>query len=116
MTLLRKYIILMTLLLLTYSTSWSQNNIEQDSVLVPLSAIKVANAKMIELEYEKQLNRELLELSSNDSILIDALYTNAHNDAIVYENNIKRVKNQRNMAITIGSGSSLILLLLLILL
>lgn len=106
----------MILLLLTYSTSWSQNNIEQDSVLVPLSAIKVANAKMIELEYEKQLNRELLELSSNDSILIDALYTNAYNDAIVYENNIKKVKNQRNMAITIGSGSSLILLLLLILL
>lgn len=106
----------MILLLLTYSISWSQNNIEQDSVLVPLSAIKVANAKMIELEYEKQLNRELLELSSNDSILIDALYTNAYNDAIVYENNIKKVKNQRNMAITIGSGSSLILLLLLILL
>jgi hypothetical protein len=106
----------MILLLLTCSTSWSQNNIEQDSVLVPLSAIKVANAKMIELEYEKQLNRELLELSSNDSILIDALYTNAYNDAIVYENNIKKVKNQRNMAITIGSGSSLILLLLLILL
>jgi hypothetical protein len=106
----------MILLLLTYSTSWSQNNIEQDSVLVPLSAIKTANAKMIELEYEKQLNRELLELSSNDSILIDALYTNAYNDAIVYENNIKKVKNQRNMAITIGSGSSLILLLLLILL
>ena len=48
----------MILLLLTYSTSWSQNNIEQDSVLVPLSAIKVANAKMIELEYEKQLNRQ----------------------------------------------------------
>lgn len=106
----------MILLLLTYSTSWSQNNIEQDSVLVPLSAIKVANVKMIELEYEKQLNRELLELSSNDSILIDALYTNATNDAIVYENNIKKVKNQRNMAITIGSSSSLILLFLLILL
>lgn len=106
----------MILLLLTCSTSWSQNNIEQDSVLVPLSAIKIANVKMIELEYEKQLNRELLELSSNDSILIDALYANAYNDAIVYENNIKKVKNQRNMAITIGSGSSLILLLLLILL
>ena len=57
----------MILLLWTCSTSWCQSNLadsipltgkemQTDSVLVPISALRVANAKMIELQYEKEIN------------------------------------------------------------
>ena len=105
----------MILLLLTYSTSWSQNNIEQDSVLVPLSAIKVANAKMIELEYEKQINIELNNVIKQDSLIIDNLYNTIYENNNRYNNNIDKLVKERNTATLVGGSTSVILFIILIL-
>lgn len=110
----------MTLLVLSYSTSWCQNDSipptgvrESDSVLVAVSAIKVANAKMIELKYEKEINRNLRDCIQNDSILISALSTNLSACEINSNNKIAEIKKQRNIAILAGSTTSLFLLILL---
>lgn len=112
----------MTLLVLSYSTSWCQNDSipptgvgESDSVLVAISAIKVANAKMIELKYEKEINRNLRDCIQNDSILISALSTNLSACEINSNNKIAEIKKQRNIAILAGSSINLLLLLIMIL-
>lgn len=42
-----------------------------DSVLIAYSDLKVVNAKLIELEYEKQINNKLRDIVSNDSVIIN---------------------------------------------
>lgn len=111
----------MILLVLNYSMSWSQNNISStgvlskpDSVFVSLQAIKIANAKMIELKYEKEINKHYLDVICADSIIIDALRNNAEYNKIKYEEEIKYITKQRNKAIAIGGSSSLLLFILLL--
>lgn len=105
------------IVLLSYSTSWCQNNTtipftgvleEGDTLIeVPISTIKIANSKMIELKYEKQINANLKEVVLNDSIIINGLQNN-----VLYEQNkAKKYKKQRNIA----GGASIGLLLLSIL-
>lgn len=113
----------MTLLVLSYSTSWCQNDSipstgvgEPDSVLVAISAIKVANAKMIELKYEKEINKNLRDCIQNDSILISALSTNLSACEINKDKEVAEIKKQRNIAILAGSTTSLLLLILLVIL
>ena len=110
----------MILLVLNYSMSWSQSNIhptgglsKTDSVFVSLQAIKIANAKMIELKYEKEINKHYLDIICADSILIECLRNNAQYNKMNYEKEIKHITKQRNRAIAIGSGSSLLLFILL---
>ena len=111
----------MILLVSNYSMSWSQNDIpstgglsKADSVFVSLQAIKIANAKMIELKYEKEINKHYLDVICADSIIIDCLRNNAEYNKMNYEKEIKYITKQRNRAIAIGSGSSLLLFILLI--
>lgn len=115
---LLKYIILTLILVLNCSISLCQNNIDSikisDSVLISIEAIKVANAKMIELKFEKEINSNLKEIIRNDSILIESLENNLYTVKENSKNEIKKIKKQRNNAIGIGSGTSLVLLLLLI--
>ena len=69
--------------LLSYSTSWSKNdgcitstgglNAPPDSVLIAVSDLRVATAKMLELKYEKEINEKLRTVVANDSIAIDRL-------------------------------------------
>jgi hypothetical protein len=69
----------MIVLLSICSTSWSQNDNTRhnsDSALIAIDAIRVANAKMIELKYEKEINSNLLEVIKTDSILIANLQNN----------------------------------------
>lgn len=96
--------------------SWCQNDTTctQDSVLVPIEALRVANAKMIELKYEKEINNELKEAIKTDSVLIDALQTNLNYCEATVDSKVAKVKKQRNIAIGAGSGTSALLLLLLI--
>lgn len=116
----------MILLLWTCSTSWCQSNFPDsipltgeemhiDSVLVPISALKVANAKMIELKYEKEINEQLRGLIQTDSNIIDALSTNLTACEMNTEIKVAEIKKQRNIAIGAGAGTSLIFLILLIL-
>lgn len=115
----------MILLLWTCSTSWCQSNLydsipltgeemQTDSVLVPISALRVANAKMIELKYEKEINEQLRRLVQTDSNIIDALSTNLTACEMNTEIKVAEIKKQRNIAIGAGSGTSLLFLILLI--
>ena len=122
----------MLILLSTYSISWCQNDtilstgvIEQDSVLVPIQALRVANAKMIELKYEKTINENYRQTIELDSAIINALEKSLYNCALELEeqNNscneeITKIKRQRNTAIGVGTSTStaLFIILLLILL
>lgn len=108
---------MITIVLLSYSTSWSRNEycisltgVEQqtleDSVLVPISALKQANAKMIELKYEKEINTNLRQVIANDSIII-----NEYNNKL---NNSERKSLQYKRKAKVASGVSAGLLVLLI--
>ena len=116
-----KYITLITIALLSCSTSWCQTNkdaslsstggVEQtDTVCIPVELLKVANAKMVELEYEKQINENLRAVVSNDSIIINDLRNTIEHNEVVYTTNINKVETQRNIAI----GTSAVLLVLFI--
>ena len=119
----------MLILLSTYSISWCQNDtilptgvVEQDSVLVPIQALRVANAKMIELKYEKAINENYRQTIELDSAIINALENNLYNCALELEEQINscdeeitKIKRQRNTAIGIGSGTSTALLIILLL-
>ena len=79
----------MILLVLSYSTSWCQS--KQDSVLVSIESIKIANAKMIELKYEKEINAELSKIIHNDSIVIVTYETRLRNENELHKREVKKV-------------------------
>ena len=119
----------MLILLSTYSISWCQNDtilstgvVEQDSALVPIQALRVANAKMIELKYEKVINENYRQTIELDSAIIDALENNLYNCGLELEEQINicdeeitKIKRQRNTAIGVGTGTSTALLVILLL-
>lgn len=126
--------------LLIYSTSWCQNNYDNnfydndvsfyiydsiscysdtiikhcDSVIVSVDALRIANTKMIELKYEKEINANLQEVIRVDSVLISSFESNLFAIKKQAKEEIDNMKKQRNKAIVIGSASSSILLILLI--
>lgn len=118
---------LIMIVLSNCSTSWCQSNQpsyhlsstggqeQSDSlVLVPVDALRSANAKMVELEFEKQINTKLNAIVANDSIIISQL----NNNIIVlnkqYSNKIYKVKKQRNVWFCTTAGCSLLLILSLL--
>lgn len=104
----------MIVLLSSCFTSWSQN-VNKDSVLIAIEDLRIANAKMVELDYEKAINEELRDILKTDSALIDALQLNLNSCENTCQNSINKVKKQRNIAIGAGSGASAFFLLLLLL-
>lgn len=109
------------IVLLSCSTSWCQNNTtipftgvleEGDTLIeVPISTIKIANSKMIELKYEKKINANLKEVILNDSIIINGLQNN-----VLYEQNkAKEYKKQRNIVGGAGVGAIILSILILLL-
>lgn len=126
--------------LLIYSTSWCQSNYDNnfydndvsfyiydsiscysdtiikhcDSVVVSVDALRIANTKMIELKYEKEINANLQEVIRVDSVLISSFESNLFAIKKQAKEEIDNMKKQRNKAIVIGSASSSILLILLI--
>lgn len=70
--------------LLNYSINLSANNIDidslhsstgevvyyKDSVAISYDDLRLVNSKLIELEYEKQINNNLRSIIHNDSIII----------------------------------------------
>ena len=84
-----------------------QVNNEGDSlVLVPIEDLKLANMKMTELKYEKEINLNLRNIIRNDSCIIsDYEKLNVQN-----KKTIKKVKTQRNVV----GGVAIIFLILAI--
>ena len=119
----------MLILLSTYSISWCQNDtilstgvVEQDSILVPIQALRIANAKMIELKYEKAINENYRQTIVLDSAIINALENNLYSCTLELEEQINtcdeeitKIKRQRNTAIGVGTGTSTALLVILLL-
>ena len=104
------------IVLLSYSTSWSKNdgcitstgglNAPPDSVLIAVSDLRVATAKMLELKYEKEINEELRQIISNDSTSISVLRTMVEG----CDNEKKVLKKQR----TIFQGTTIVSVILLL--
>lgn len=109
------------IVLLSYSTSWCQNDnttisstggltTKSDSVLIAYDYLRKANAKMIELKYEKEINDSLRSIIFNDEIII--LEYNHNIDA--FKKQIKQENRKYKVAVWGGLLISLSLSTLLI--
>lgn len=108
------------IVLLNYFTSWSKSNqypstgvvdsttSVQDSVFIAFSDLKVANSKMIELEYVKQINTKLNENIKLDSIHNRLVFNELEQSKV--ENNALR-KDRNNISILAGIELLIIILL-----
>ena len=106
---LLRSVLLITIVLLSCSTSWCQNDnatisstgeltASPDSVLIAFDDLRKANAKMVELKYEKEINDSLRSIIKND----DAIMREYRSNVDALKKQIKQVKRQRNL--TIGGG------------
>lgn len=69
-----------------------------DSVMIAYDDLRIVNSKLVELDYEKQINANLRQVVANDSIIINnynAINTRLNQDC-------KKYIRQRNIAI--GGG------------
>lgn len=100
----------MILLLICCGSSYCQSDlsmsftgeVKQDSVYISYDDLRIANAKMIELNYEKIINNNLRQKVYNDSIMMMGLEWQLCK-TIEQKNKIKKQRN-----IFIGIGSSII--------
>ena len=110
-----------TIVLSSYSISWSKNDndtipskgeltVRTDSVLVSFDDLRKANAKMVELKYEKEINDSLRSILTNDDKIIGEYRRNY--DAV--KKQITQVKRQRNIAVGGGFLATLSLVIALI--
>ena len=72
--------------------------IPEDSVLISYNDLRIVNSKLIQLDYEKQINANLRTIIKNDSIVIKDY--KLLNDRI--SKNCKKAVRQRNIAIGTG--------------
>ena len=109
------------IVLLSCSTSWCQNDnatisstgeltATPDSVLIAFDDLRKANAKMVELKYEKEINDSLRSIIKNDDLIMREYSRNV--DAL--KKQVKQVKRQRNLAIGGGVLATLSMALLAI--
>lgn len=89
------------------SLTSSTGRIEQDSVTIAISDIRKANAKLIELSYEKDINKNLRQIIVNDSVLAEQ----ARQRYILLDRSCKKIKKQRNIAYC-STGVAIVLLIL----
>ena len=92
---------------LSKSLTSSTGRIEQDSVTIAISDIRKANAKLIELSYEKDINKNLRQIIKNDSVLAEQ----ARQRYILLDRSCKQIKKQRNVAYC-STGVTILLLIL----
>lgn len=102
------------IVLLSYSISSSsrvyiplRGGLERDSVKVAINDLRKANTKLIELSYEKDINKNLRQIIRNDSVLAEQ----ARQRYILLDRSCKQIKKQRNIAYC-SSGVAIVLLIL----
>jgi hypothetical protein len=111
------------IVLLSCSTSWCQNDnttttipstgelsATPDSVLISFDDLRKANAKMVELKYQKEINDSLRSIIKND----DAIMREYNRNVDALKKQIKQVKKQRNIAVGGGLFATLSLVVLAI--
>ena len=74
----------------------------QDSVLIAYDDLRKVNGKLIELQYEKEINKNFKNIICNDSIAINALSSKIIGMERKHNKEIKQIKKQRNIAGGIG--------------
>ena len=72
--------------------------IPEDSVLISYNDLRIVNSKLVQLDYEQQINANLHTIIKNDSIIIKDY--KILNDRI--NKNRKKAVRQRNIAIGAG--------------
>lgn len=87
-----------------------ENTSVKDSVLVSYDDLRLANSKLIELDYEKKINTTLRSIIVNDSIIIQ----HYKNNNTLLNKSYKKAIRQRNIAIGGGIIFSIVTLLLLL--
>ena len=109
------------IVLLSCSTSWCQNDnatilstgeltATPDSVLIAFDDLRKANAKMVELKYQKEINDSLRSIIKND----DAIMREYSRNVDALKKQVKQTKRQRNFAIGGGLLATLSMALLAI--
>ena len=91
-----------------------QDSLRTDSVLIAYSDLRKVNAKLIELDYEKEINRNLRSIISNDSLVISAYDTRIAKINADYQKRIKKIKKQRNVIAGAGIVSVILLIISLL--
>ena len=86
----------------------------QDSVLIAYNDLRKVNGKLIELEYEKSINRHFKVIITNDSIAISNLRDRIYNMDRDCRNTVEQYKRQRNIAGGIGIGAVILLIISLL--
>ena len=118
---LLRSVLLITIVLLSCSTSWCQNDnatisstgeltASPDSVLIAFDDLRKANAKMVELKYEKEINDSLRSIIKNDDIIMRKYSSNVN----ALKKQITQAKKQRNLAVGGGLLATLSMALLAI--
>ena len=109
------------IVLLSCSISWCQNDnatisstgeltANPDSVLIAFDDLRKANAKMVELKYEKEINDSLRSIIKND----DAIMREYRSNVDALKKQIIQAKKQRNLAVGGGLLATISLALLAI--
>lgn len=109
------------IVLLSCSISWCQNDnatisstgeltASSDSVLIAFDDLRKANAKMVELKYEKEINDSLRSIIKNDDIIMREYSSNIN----ALKKQITQAKKQRNLAVGGGLFAAISLALLAI--
>ena len=109
------------IVLLSCSISWCQNDnatisstgeltASPDSVLIAFDDLRKANAKMVELKYEKEINDSLRSIIKND----DAIMRKYRSNVNALKKQITQAKKQRNLAVGGGLLATISLALLAI--
>lgn len=101
---------LITIALLSYSINLSASNDSNfltgelqelnDSVTISYNDLRIANSKMVELEFQKEMNEKLLQIIANDNKII----TNYAELNSKLNSQCKEYIKQRNIVIGVGSG------------
>ena len=107
--------------LLSYSTNLFANDCDtisstggQDSILIAYDDLRKVNSKLIELEYEREINSNLKDIICNDSIAINVLNSKIVGMERKHDKEIKKIKTQRNIAGSIGLGAIILLIISLL--
>lgn len=91
---------------------------QEDSVYISYDDLRKANSKLIEVEYLKLQNNILKDVHSTDSIIIELKNNNINQLKFINNQNnqdIKKIKLQRNISYGINAASIIGIILLLLL-
>ena len=83
----------------------------QDSVLIAYDDLRKVNSKLIELDYERNINEHLKSIINNDSIAINNLRNSISRINSDCERNTRKLKRERNIVGGIGIGAIILLII-----